>query len=293
MIPYLPINKYRQAIKLDQATNIKPTAFLHPAIISVLEQLNVSFSPSISQQKALEKLHGALALVEPYRLPTDLMNEIDSIAACVNAQQPLTDTASLPSIDSTYTTSYPAAGNTSIWVGDITQLKVDAIINAANVYLLGCRQPNHRCIDNVIHSAAGSRLRDDCATIIEQQGGLEPTGSAKITRGYALPAKYVIHTVGPCLHSGYLPDEEDEKQLKSAYQSCLTLASEINDLKTLAFCAISTGVFSYPKIDAASVALETVSDWLSEHPQHFEKVVFNLYTQADAAIYERLIYEWT
>ncbi|MCW8329261.1 macro domain-containing protein [Photobacterium sp. SDRW27] len=289
----IDINEYKQAIRLNQETNIEPVHDLYAAIISALKQMNISVPADISETEALEKLHGTLALIGPYQLTAGLMNQIEAIAVRVNSQRLLVDAKTLPFIRNIYTSTYPAQDRTSIWVGDITQLKADAIVNAANSYLLGCRLPNHACIDNVIHSAAGPRLRDDCATIIDKQGCKEPLGSAKITRGYALPAKYVIHTVGPCLMPGHLPSIEQKQQLINAYCACLNIAAEVDDIKTIAFCAISTGVFSYPKIDAAQLALTTVADWLANHPKRFEKIIFNLYTQADATIYEKLIYEWT
>jgi len=175
---------------------------------------------------------------------------------------------------------------TRVWRGDITRLAVDAIVNAANGELLGCFRPGHACIDNAIHSAAGPRLRDDCARIIGIQGHPERTGDAKITRAYHLPSRFVLHSVGPIVAGGgVLP--EDERALESSYRSCLELAHSTPSLRTIAFCAISTGVFGYPKDRAAEVAVRTVSDWLREHPRAFDLIVFTVFTDGDEGAYER------
>ncbi|PKG24690.1 protein-ADP-ribose hydrolase [Niallia nealsonii] len=168
-----------------------------------------------------------------------------------------------------------------LWQGDITQLHADAIVNAANKYMLGCFQPLHACIDNVIHSAAGPQLREDCNTIMSTQEELEKTGGAKITRGYNLPAKFVLHTVGPIVPKGTELTEKQREELASCYVSCLELANEIAEIKTIAFCAISTGVFGFPKPEAANIAVRTVNDWLNTHSHHFEKIIFNVFSDED------------
>jgi O-acetyl-ADP-ribose deacetylase (regulator of RNase III) len=168
-----------------------------------------------------------------------------------------------------------------LWQGDITQLKADAIVNAANEYMLGCFQPLHACIDNAIHSAAGPQLRLDCHTIMTAQAELEKTGGAKITRGYNLPANFVLHTVGPIVPKGTELTVKQKKELDSCYTSCLEVANEIAEIKTVAFCAISTGVFGFPKTDAANIAVHTVNEWLNLHPNRFDKIVFNVFTKED------------
>lgn len=170
----------------------------------------------------------------------------------------------------------------SLWRGDITRLEIDAIVNAANSQLLGCFVPCHNCIDNVIHSAAGIQLRNECAKIMEAQGHEEPTGKAKITKGYNLPAKHVIHTVGPIV--GYEVTEKQKEQLKSCYLSCLKLA-EKSGLKSIAFCCISTGEFHFPNKLAAQIAVETVDRYLSG--SKLERVVFNVFKEEDLNIYKK------
>jgi O-acetyl-ADP-ribose deacetylase (regulator of RNase III) len=175
-----------------------------------------------------------------------------------------------------------------VWRGDITRLAVDVIVNAANSELLGCFRPGHACIDNAIHSAAGPRLRDDCARIIEIQGHAEGAGDAKITRAYHLPSRFILHTVGPIVAGGRV-HSQDEQALASSYRSCLDLAHAMPSLRTVAFCAISTGVFGYPKDRAADVALRTVSPWLRDHPRAFDLVVFSVFSDADERAYEQAL----
>ncbi|MBQ1821447.1 MAG: protein-ADP-ribose hydrolase [Clostridia bacterium] len=170
-----------------------------------------------------------------------------------------------------------------LWRGDITTLEVDAIVNAANSQMLGCFAPNHGCIDNAIHTFAGVQLRLACNEIMQRQGHEEPTGTAKITPGFNLPAKYVLHTVGPIV-SGRLA-EKHCKELASCYQSCLALAAE-NGLLSVAFCCISTGVFGFPQREAARIAVETVTAFQRDCPID---VVFNVFKEADLAIYRRLL----
>ena len=173
----------------------------------------------------------------------------------------------------------------SLWRGDITSLKVDAIVNAANSKMLGCFVPCHRCIDNAIHSAAGVQLRNECAEIMDAQGFDEPTGKAKITGGYNLPAKYVIHTVGPIIYDRVT--QLEKQQLESCYYQCLKLADE-KGLKSIAFCCISTGEFRFPNELAAEIAVETVRNFLEKENKNIERVIFNVFKEDDERIYERL-----
>ena len=176
----------------------------------------------------------------------------------------------------------PQTSDILLWQGDITRLKVDAIVNAANAQALGCWAPLHNCIDNCIHSAAGIQLRKECAD--KMQGRLLATGDAIITKGYNLPAKHVIHTVGPIIPDG-IPTKEQEEQLAACYRSCLDLA-EKNGLESIAFCCISTGVFHFPNQRAAEIAIETVKSY----PRHSLKtIVFNVFLDKDRDIYEQLL----
>ena len=172
-----------------------------------------------------------------------------------------------------------------LWQGDITSLKVDAIVNAANSQMLGCFQPLHSCIDNVIHSKAGLGLRYKCNCIMEKQGHPEPTGQAKITPAYNLPCDYVIHTVGPIVQGSLT--KKHEELLASCYKSCLDIAEE-NGVKSIALCCISTGVFMFPNQRAAEIAVETVKNWLDETGSEM-KIVFNVFKDIDFEIYEKLL----
>ena len=172
-----------------------------------------------------------------------------------------------------------------IWQGDITRLKVDAIVNAANSQMLGCFHPLHKCIDNAIHSAAGVQLREECYQLMLQQGHEESTGQAKITKAYNLPCKYVIHTVGPIIPTG-IPNPLQKEQLASCYRSIMQLADE-NHLESIAFCCISTGEFRFPNQLAAEIAVQTVKNYLTEHPDcSVKQVVFNVFKDVDKRIYE-------
>ena len=175
-----------------------------------------------------------------------------------------------------------------IWQGDITRLKVDAIVNAANSQMLGCFHPLHKCIDNAIHSAAGVQLREECQHLMLQQGHEEPTGQAKITKAYNLPCKHVIHTVGPIISTG-IPTDFQKEQLASCYQNIMACADE-NGLESVAFCCISTGEFRFPNELAAEIAVNTVSDYLSTHSStSLKHIVFNVFKDVDKEIYQRLL----
>ena len=180
-------------------------------------------------------------------------------------------------------------GRLMLWQGDIVELKVDAIVNAANSQLLGCFIPLHNCIDNVIHSASGIQLRLECNRIMEAQGKSEDVGKAKITGGYNLASKYVIHTVGPAIPLDSNPTDSDCKKLSSCYNSCLEIASSYN-LKSIAFCGISTGVFNFPKKPAAEIAVKTVSKYLKNNETSLEHVIFNVFDDDSYSIYKNLLF---
>ncbi len=172
-----------------------------------------------------------------------------------------------------------------LWQGDITTLKCDAIVNAANSGMTGCYIPNHRCIDNAIHTFAGVELRLACAELMKQQGRPEPTGRAKITPAFNLPCRYVLHTVGPIIDGRVT--QRDRELLASCYRSCLELAAE-NGLESVAFCCISTGEFHFPNEQAAEIAVETVKQFMNRKTS-VKKVIFNVFKDLDKAIYEKLL----
>jgi O-acetyl-ADP-ribose deacetylase (regulator of RNase III) len=151
--------------------------------------------------------------------------------------------------------------------------------------MLGCFVPEHHCIDNAIHTAAGVQLREECHTIIQQQGHPEETGTAKITKGYNLPAKFVLHTVGPIVRGE--PTNIQIQQLSECYRSCLDLAVA-HDIRSIAFCCISTGIFAFPKELAANIAIDTVGHYLGKE-RSIEQVIFNVFMDDDFTIYHKLL----
>jgi O-acetyl-ADP-ribose deacetylase (regulator of RNase III) len=174
-----------------------------------------------------------------------------------------------------------------VYQGDITTLKVDAIVNAANSALLGCFSPCHGCIDNAIHTFCGVQLRLACQNLMEKQGHRERTGEAKLTPAFNLPSRYVIHTVGPIVQQEMTPT--DERLLASCYRSCMLLAAK-SRCSSLAFCCISTGEFHFPNQRAAEIALETIQSFFNDYPDSsIEKVVFNVFKDMDYEIYKELL----
>ena len=214
---------------------------------------------------------------QPGTLSERFLNVQDELLSREREEKGVVHVAELPPV--------PVDERLVLWPGDITRLDADAIVNAANSALLGCFRPGHNCIDNVIHSAAGLQLREECAAIMRAQGHEEPTGQAKLTGGYNLPARHVLHTVGPII-DGLLTDR-DRELLASCYRACLKLAEE-NGLKSVAFCCISTGVFRFPKDEAARIAVSTVREYLKTGGM--EKIVFCVHGDENLRIYQKLLY---
>lgn len=179
----------------------------------------------------------------------------------------------------------PVQNGIYLWKGDITTLRCDAIVNAANSGMTGCYIPNHRCIDNCIHSFAGVELRIACSEMMNRQGYEEPTGQAKITSAYNLPCRYILHTVGPII-TGEVT-KGDCELLASCYRSCLALANEY-ELESVAFCCISTGEFHFPNTKAAEIAIHTVKEFM-QTKNSVKKVIFNVYKDWDKEIYRKLL----
>ena len=169
----------------------------------------------------------------------------------------------------------------SIWLGDITTLKCDCIVNACNSYLLGCFNHKHRCIDNTIHSFAGMQLREECNNIMK--GKLLPNGEVVLTQGYNLPSKYIIQTVGPEIN-GTLTNK-DRTDLEKCYYNSLELAKE-KHLRTIAFPCISTGLFGFPKDEASRIAIKTITDYLKNNAYYFDHIIFNVFSEEDYNLYK-------
>lgn len=172
-----------------------------------------------------------------------------------------------------------------LWRGDITTLKCDGIVNAANSQMLGCFCPNHGCIDNAIHTFAGVQLRLECAKLMQEQKHEEPAGRAKLTKAYNLPCKYILHTVGPIVYNEL--NATHERLLADCYLSCLTLADG-HDLQSLAFCCISTGEFRFPNKRAAEIAIQTVKEYKQKSKSKI-KIIFNVFKEVDYEIYSELL----
>ena len=220
-------------------------------------------------------LRGLMNIRAPQRIEADFLKMQDAYLQGETAAKVITDIADLT----------PIQPGLYLWQGDITTLKCDAIVNAANSGMTGCYIPNHRCIDNAIHTFAGVELRLACAELMEQQGYPEPTGRAKITPAFNLPCKYVLHTVGPSIDGRVT--QRDRELLASCYRSCLEMVAE-NNLESVAFCCISTGEFHVPNEQAAQIAVETVKEFLKAQTS-VKKVIFNVFKDLDKAIYEKLL----
>lgn len=220
-------------------------------------------------------LRGLMNIRPPRQIGQEFLEVQDAYLAQETAMKGIVDLKELT----------PVREGIYLWQGDITTLRCDAIVNAANSGMTGCYVPGHKCIDNCIHSFSGVQLRWDCAKIMKEQGYEEPTGMAKITLAYNLPCKYILHTVGPII-SGK-PTERDCALLASCYRSCLELAKE-RGLESVAFCCISTGEFHFPNDKAAEIAVQTVEEFRKNH-FGVKKVVFNVYKDLDKEIYRKLL----
>lgn len=198
----------------------------------------------------------------------------------------------IPTVKEGLGSIHPFADNISIWQGDITRIAADVIVNAANSQMLGCFIPMHTCIDNCIHTYAGIQLREDCARRMSSlrlrfgDSYEQPTAVPMLTDAYNLPAKKVIHIVGPIVQYELTP--QLEKDLKDCYGNTLDMCKE-NGLRSVAFCCISTGVFRFPNKRAAEIAVQTVTEWLDENPGSIERVIFNVFKDEDKKYYEELL----
>lgn len=196
----------------------------------------------------------------------------------------------IPTVQKEFGSTAKYADKISIWQGDITRLKVGAIVNAANSQMLGCFIPMHTCIDNCIHTFAGIQLRFACDAYMNRMRKIhgtdyeEPTGRAVLTKGFNLPAEYVIHTVGPTV--AYKLNARLKQKLSNCYESILKCCVE-NHIRSVAFCCISTGVFHFPNDEAAKIAVETVTTFLDEYEEAFDRIIFNVYKDLDKALYQK------
>lgn len=220
------------------------------------------------QKKLLRSLMNVRA---PAPAGSDFLAVQDEYLRAETAAKGITDVADLTAVeDGIY-----------LWQGDITTLRCDAIVNAANAGMTGCYIPCHRCIDNCIHTYAGIQLRLDCARLMEAQGHEERTGCAKLTPAYDLPSKYILHTVGPIVYGSVT--DNDRALLARCYRSCLELAGK-NGIRSVAFCCISTGEFHFPRGLAAQIAVRTVRQYRGDI-----EVIFNVFNDEDYRLYRELL----
>ena len=216
----------------------------------------------------------------PRKMPSDVIRVQDEYLKGRSEEKGIVTLSDIPEIRK----------GVSIWQGDITRLAVDAIVNAANSQMLGCFVPMHTCIDNCIHTYAGIQLRAECNQKMNELRAKygpdyeQPTAVPMLTGGYNLPAKKVIHIVGPIVASRLT--KELEQDLADCYRNTLDLCLE-NDIKSTAFCCISTGVFRFPNQKAAEIAVRTVTEWMNNHPGAMERVIFNVFKEEDKKYYEQ------
>lgn len=256
---------------MNRLTLIK---YLNARLLAEMTWLEVERVPDdeTSQRKLLRAL---MNVRPPAPLDENFLKLQDELLSAEVSERGIVKLEDIPNV----------APKIKIWRGDITRLEVDAIVNAANSKLLGCFVPLHGCIDNAIHSAAGLQLREACNKIMTAQAHDEPTGSAKITPAFNLPSKFILHTVGPIIPPDRVPNVDEENLLASCYESCLTLAAD-NNLRSVAFCCISTGEFNFPNRRAAEIAIATVKKFLATHDL---EIIFNVFKELDEKIYRELL----
>ena len=261
---------------MDRSKNIR--SVLRTLLDERMEYAGLQIPDSLSEQRRM--MRTLLNVRPPHPVSEDLIKAQDR-----ELQRQLADKGIVALSD---IMPCRVDGRLRLWQGDITRLQVDAVVNAANSALLGCFVPMHRCIDNAIHSAAGVQLRLACDRLMQAQGHPEPTGRAKITDGYNLPARYVLHTVGPIVRDTE-PTPRQERQLADCYRSCLALA-DAHDLQSIAFCCISTGEFGFPQKRAAEIAVSTVRAYLDATvATGINSVIFNVFKDDDLSIYRNLL----
>lgn len=245
-------------------------------LISVLQkQCTLNLPPYTTLAEKKDCLRALMNVWQVQELPQDFLPVQDAYLQEELRQKTVQDAEALT----------PVRDNLYLWQGDITLLKADAVVNAANRYLLGCFMPLHKCIDNAVHSFAGLQLRIKCHELMQVQGHTEPAGKAKLTPAYNLPSAYVVHTVGPIVRQGVTAGEE--KLLCSCYRECLRCAAEAG-IKSIAFCCISTGEFCFPNERAAELAVQTVQACQQDFARDM-KIIFNVFKNIDYEIYARIL----
>ncbi len=256
-------------------THEEQRVYLIQELLAEERYKNISIPVDEKEQKDL--LRSLMNVRMPKPLSQDFFKIQDKYLQTERDMRGIIESEELPSI--------PGDPRMVLWQGDITTLKVDAIVNAANSALLGCFRPLHTCIDNIVHSRSGIQLRLFCYDMMSKQGHEEPAGQAKITPAFNLPSKYILHTVGPVI--GGAVRKQDCEALASCYRSCLELAVK-NNCQSIAFCCISTGEFHFPNKKAAEIAIQTVTSFLNTRKENI-RVIFNVFKDIDLHIYQNFL----
>ena len=256
-------------------THEEQSVYLIQELLAEERYKNISIPVDEKEQKDL--LRSLMNVRMPKPLSQDFFKIQDKYLQTERDMRGIIESEELPSI--------PGDPRMVLWQGDITTLKVDAIVNAANSALLGCFRPLHTCIDNIVHSRSGIQLRLFCYDMMSKQGHEEPAGQAKITPAFNLPSKYILHTVGPVI--GGAVRKQDCEALASCYRSCLELAVK-NNCQSIAFCCISTGEFHFPNEKAAEIAIQTVTSFLNTRKENI-RVIFNVFKDIDLHIYQNFL----
>ncbi len=252
---------------------------------------NLDIPDSIEGKKRV--LRSLMNIRMPGKMDAAVLKVQDEYLRSRAEEKGIVTLSDIPTVKEAFGSAKRFADKLSLWQGDITRLAVDAIVNAANSQMLGCFIPMHTCIDNTIHTFAGVQLREECNRQMEQlraeygRDYEQPTAVPMLTDAYNLPAKKVIHIVGPIVQ--YDLTEKLETDLSDCYKNTLDMCLE-NGLKSVAFCCISTGVFRFPNKRAAEIAVAAVDRWLAEHSGGMERIIFNIFKDEDRKYYEELIH---
>ncbi len=251
---------------------------------------NLETPTSIEEKKAL--LRSLMNIRHPKETSGEILKIQDAYLTERNKEKGIVYLKDIKTIKETIKSNHPYSQKISVWQGDITRISCDAIVNAANSQMLGCFVPMHTCIDNCIHTFAGVQLRNECNKIMNEfrkkygDDYEQPTSVPIITDGYNLPAKKIIHIVGPIVAEKLT--QSIEQDLKNCYKNILDMCLK-NNLKSVAFCCISTGVFRFPNERAAEIAVETVTNWLKQNENKIDIVIFNVFKPEDKFCYEQFL----
>jgi len=264
-------------------------------LIEVLKNENTQYKnkeipANIEDKKVM--LRSLMNIRPPKENSEEFLKVQDEYLAERNKAKGIVYLKDIKTVKETVNSKHPFSDKISVWQGDITNLSCDAIVNAANSRMLGCFVPMHVCIDNCIHTFAGVQLRNECNNIMNkfrEKNGKDyeqPTAVPIITDGYNLPAKKVIHIAGPIVSKRLT--ETNIQDLKNCYKNILDMCLKHN-LKSVSFCCISTGVFSFPNKKAAEIAVETVTNWLTQNKDKIDRIIFNVFKDEDKICYEQYL----